>query len=191
VTHASEAPVSPIGVREVSLRGELLQAIRRADAPNYNDRMPRIATLPAGAQTYVLGYEWAHLWGPGLGDESSQGLMLAPGLVNRGLQSHGRVWGIEGYLQRLASGVRSKGGRVYLEATATSFSDPPPGVPVPLGQPVLRRVVYKVIVELADGRVITGNAEIRCPRPLPSGAALEGQPFVAGLLDLIDRVEYV
>ena len=191
VVAESHLPVTPAGVRNVALRGELLPALKRKSAPNYNRGMPPTSSLPAAVRHFVAGYEWAHLWGPGFGDEAQAGLMLASAQVNRYLQSHGAVWGIEQYLKRLGKGVRAKGGTVIIEATAVSFPDPPPGISAPLGQPVLRRVTYEIIVIEATGRRLEGQAEIRCAPPLPNGAGGEGQPFMAGLLELIDAIPYV
>jgi hypothetical protein len=187
----SERPVTPAGVQDVSLRGELLPAIARAGAPNYNRSMPAIATLPAAVRHFVQGYEWAHAWGPGLGDEARHGLMLASGQVNRGLQSHGRVWGIEGYLKRLGDGVRARGGHVLVEVNAISYPDPPPGVPSPLGVPVLRSVNYTVIVIEANGRQHRGSAYIHAAPPAPNGSGGEGEPLVGSLRSVIEGIPYV
>lgn len=191
VVAVSENPVTAIGVRNVALRGELLPAMVRATAPNYNSRMPRIATLPGSVRHFVQGYQWAHAWGPGFGDEALPGMMLASAGVNQYLQSHGRVYGIEGYFRRLLNGVRAHGGRVILEVTAISFSDPPPGVPAPLGQPVLRRVDYNVIVVEASGREFRGTATILCSAPRPNGSGGQGSPLFNSLQGIMDNIPYV
>jgi Domain of unknown function (DUF4157)/Bacterial toxin 4 len=193
VAHVGEAGVTPAGIRDVVIRGQLLPPMLRVTAPNYNASMPSAATLPSPHRHFVRGYEWAHLWGPGFGDEARAGLMLASGHVNRGLQSRGRVWGIEGYLRRLTEGVRSRGGDVYLQANAVSFSDPPPGVPGPIGQPVLRRVTYTVLVHegVPPHREHRGSATIRCNAPLPNGTGGRGEPDTGSLQAVVESIPYV
>ncbi len=191
VVAVSESPVSPAGVRNVALRGELLPRLVRATAPNYNALMPAISSLASPHRHFVQGYEWAHAWGPGFGDEARAGLMLASGEVNRYLQSHGRVYGIEGYLRRLSDGVRGRGGRVLLEVTAISYADPPPGVPGPIGAPVLRRVEYVVGVIEADGREHRATATILVGQPRPNGAGGQGTPLFGSLESVIRAIHYV
>jgi len=191
VGQIGENPVTPAGIRNVALRGELLPAMVRSAAPNYNRLMPAVSTLPAPVQHFVQGYQWAHAWGPGFGDEARAGLMLASSEVNQYLQSHGRVYGIEGYLRRLADGVRAHGGRVFLEVTAISFPDPPSGVPSPLGQPVLRRVDYVVVVQEANGRVHRATASILCQPPRPGGSGGQGMPLFGSLEGVMAAIPYV
>jgi Domain of unknown function (DUF4157)/Bacterial toxin 4 len=191
IREVAQNPVSASGVHHAGVRGELEAGIPRRGpnaAPNYNRQMPGIDTLPASVQHYVQGYQWAHLWGPGFGDEARTGLMLAAPSVNQGLQSRGRVWGLEGYFSRIRRRMAALNGRVYLEVSATSFPDPPRGVPQRIGQPVLRNVAYNVVAEYPGGRRVYGSASIRCGVPLPNGAGGEGQPFAAKLLELVDAI---
>jgi Bacterial toxin 4 len=182
-----ERPVTPAGVRNIAIRGQLLPGIPRASAPNFNTAMPAIATLPAPVRHYVQGYEWAHVWGPGFGDESSQGLMLASGNVNRRHQSLARLHGIEGWLRRVGDAVRAQGGSVELAIFAVSYPDPPTGVPSPLGVPVLRQVDYRVIVDL-HGEEFHGESRVICGVPLPNGTGGQGWSYNAGLINMANSL---
>jgi hypothetical protein len=179
--------VTPAGVRSVAIRGEILDRLPRLIAPNFNLGMPPLNSIPAAVRTYVQNYQWAHLWGRGFGDEAIQGLMLASPHVNQRLQSRGPIRGVEQSLARLGRYVRAAGGHVYLEAAADSFADPPPGVPSPIGQPLLRRVEYKVLVQESSGRKEKGFATIRCEAPVPGGAGGSGEAELSGLAGIVDR----
>jgi hypothetical protein len=179
--------VTPAGIRTVTIRGEILDRLPRLIAPNFNQNMPALGTLPAAVQTYVQGYRWAHLWGPGFGDEAIQGLMLASFQVNNRLQSRGPMRGVEQAIARLGRYVRAAGGHVYLEAEAVSYSDPPPGVPGPIGVPLLRKVDYQILVQEASGQLVKGSATIRCEPPLPGGAGGMGEASLDGMLVFVER----
>jgi hypothetical protein len=153
--------------------------------------MPGIGTLPAAVAHYVTGYRWAHLYGPGFGDEARTGLMLASQHVNNELQSRGRVYGIEGLARQIRELVTRLGGRVGVQVVGTSFADPPPGVPQAITQPVLRLVRYDFVVLNAAGQEIRysgprATAEIRCAPPLPNGTGGQGQADVSRLSTLLN-----
>lgn len=161
------------GELHAGVEGTIRPAQTRATAPNFNEAMPRVGSLPAALRTYVQGFEWAHLYGPGFGDEARTGLMLASPQVNRLLQSLGRTRGIEGRIRELADIARARGGQVRARVIGESFPDPPEGVPATLGrlgQPVLRRVEYRLTVVAPDGREMTGNAAIEVGPLRPNGA---------------------
>ena len=179
------------GVVTAGVIGELRPGIPRSTAPNFNTTMPGIGTLPAAVAHYVTGYRWAHLYGPGFGDEARTGLMLASQHVNNELQSRGRVYGIEGLARQIRELVTRLGGRVGVQVVGTSFADPPPGVPQAITQPVLRLVRYDFVVLNAAGQEIRysgprATAEIRCAPPLPNGTGGQGQADVSRLSTLLN-----
>jgi hypothetical protein len=110
----------------VTVEGRLLEgfADRAKNAPNFNK------TSKAGGSLFTaeeLGlksadWEWAHLWGPGFGDEAAAGIMLAPRGVNQIAQNRG----IEGYMRELGKRARAARGDVRVKATATSWGNPTP-----------------------------------------------------------------
>ncbi|MEO6092098.1 MAG: DUF4157 domain-containing protein [Novosphingobium sp.] len=169
VTRVASVQDPATGVLSAGVEGRLLPGQTRATAPNFNDAMPRIATLPPTVAHFVSGFEWAHLYGPGFGDEAATGLMMASPQVNRQLQSLGRVRGIEGRLRELGDVARAAGGNVRVRVTGESFPDPPPGVPAPLNVPVLRRVVYFVTIIAPDGRTDTGRGYLDVGPLRPNG----------------------
>jgi hypothetical protein len=122
------------------VEGEILDSIPREQAPNFQNRVPgaRGSGLP--------GYERAHLWGPGFGDEAADGIMYAPRGVNQYLQN----LGIEGVIRQTARDVRARGGRVWVTARAEAHPPGTRGLPEVPGD-VLARVEYTVEVELPGG----------------------------------------
>jgi hypothetical protein len=179
----------PGGVRETGVRGELLPGMDRdaPTTPNYNEKMPRTGNLVH----HVEGYQWAHAWGPGFGDEARIGMMLASRDVNQRLQSFAAVYGLEGYLSRLRdattrTGHRAFGARIFLQVKASSFPDPPPGLRRPIGQPLLREVKYVIAVQLANGQRFGGTAGIRAGAPRPRGTGGLGESF-GNFRDLYDE----
>lgn len=183
--------VGPGGQVTAGVTGELRPGMVRANAPNYNVSMPGIGTLPATVAHYVQGYRWAHLYGPGFGDEARTGLMLASLNVNNELQSRGRVYGIEGYARQIRELVTRLGGRVGVQVIGRSFRDPPPGVPQAITQPVLREVTYSFVVLDPAGREIRyrggrATATITCAPPLPNGTGGQGSAYTTQLLEMQD-----
>lgn len=171
VTRVASMRDPATGELHAGVEGTIGPAQNRATAPNFNNAMPRVGSIPAGVRTYVQGFEWAHLYGPGFGDEAATGLMLASPQVNRLLQSLGRTRGIEGRIRELADIARARGGQVRAKVIGQSFGDPPPGVPATLGrigQPVLARVEYRLTVVAPDGRQMSGYASIEIG-PLRTG----------------------
>lgn len=173
----------PGGEVTAGVRGELRPAIPRQGA---EAAAPLASDLPDLAFSYLRGYRRAHVYGPGFGDETAIGLMYASEQVNNELQSRGRSYGIEGYARRIRERVIALGGRVAVEVVATSFRDPPPGVPQALNQPVLRSVTYTFVVVDAQGEELRyqghrATATITCAPPLPNGAGGQGEAQVARL----------
>lgn len=128
----------PNGTVAVQISGVLLPGITpRTAAPNYNRRGAAINTL--GPE--VAGYQRAHIWGPGFGDEAEDGIMLAPPSVNLVLQNS-RVEEALRDLQREAG----PGGQVLLTAKATSH---PTATTPPLNEPCLAHVAYTFSIQRA------------------------------------------
>lgn len=172
--------------------GQLAPGMNRRTAPNFNRTMTPVGALPVAVAHFVQGYRWAHLYGPGFGDEAHTGLMLASQHVNNELQSRGRVYGIEGYARQIRQLVTRLGGRVGVEVVGTSFRDPPPGVPQPITQPLLREVTYTFHIVNAADEAIRFRwpvvASITCAPPLPNGTGGRGH---ADFRRLIEVNEYL
>lgn len=176
-----QAPVGADGVRVEGVMGNLRDPMDRDDkaTPNFNTKMPSVQDL----LHWVKGYRWAHAWGPGFGDEARIGMMLASEQVNNQLQSLGQSLGLEGYLRRIHAASQNPdhkvlfGARVSVRVIATSFGDPPPGVPARIGQPVLHKVDYVVVVNLKSGRRVGGSAGLEARPPLPAGRGGQGKTF--------------
>ncbi|HET9976054.1 MAG TPA: DUF4157 domain-containing protein [Burkholderiaceae bacterium] len=180
--------VGPGGEVTAGVRGELRPGIPRRGS---EASLPLASDLPDSAFSYLRGYRRAHVYGPGFGDETAIGLMYASEQVNNELQSRGSKFGIEGYARRVRERVTALGGRVAVEVVATSFRDPPPGVPQPLNVPVLRSVTYTFVVVDAQGEELRyqgtrATASITCAPPLPNGAGGQGEAQVVRLAALDD-----
>jgi hypothetical protein len=178
----------PGGVVTAGVRGELQPGIGRR---GMESALATPANLPGLASSYLQGYRRAHLYGPGFGDETAVGLMYASVEVNNQLQSNGRVYGIEGYARQIRDHVARLNGRVGVEVIATSFRDPPPGVPQPLGQPVLREVGYRFAIVNSAGAEVRfrfgqPTASIACAPPRPNGTGGQGKPYVEKLRELLE-----
>lgn len=176
----------PGGELTSGVRGELRSGIPRQ---GFEGNLPQAGNLSGLAGSYLQGYRRAHLYGPGFGDETAIGLMYASEQVNNELQSRGRVFGIEGYARQIRERVTALGGRAAVEVVATSFRDPPPGVPQALNQPVLQSVTYTFVVVNAQGEELRyqGNratATITCAPPLLNGAGGQGRVSIARLIAL-------
>jgi hypothetical protein len=139
------------GTIAVQMSGELKPPIPRKDAPNYNSLGPTIKSLgpevngPENGGLSSAGYEKAHLWGPGFGDEARDGIMLAPEAVNQVFQNQK----MEEALRTLQEQARAQYGddaKVLLTASATSH---PTRTTPPIDEPVLAEVVYQFSIQKA------------------------------------------
>jgi hypothetical protein len=100
----------------VVIEGRLLQGIkgRAKNAPNYN-RDPEWSILRE--EHDLEGWQAAHLWGPGFGDEAAAGMFLTNFDMNQ-------IWqnaGVEGFLRQMRRLAAKRGTIVRLRATATSY----------------------------------------------------------------------
>lgn len=145
------------GARSVTIEGTLQDGIRRADAPNYNDERH---WGDLRKELGVPGYEAAHLWGPGFGDEAAAGMMLAPREVNQVWQNDGA----ERFLRELGAEARAYGGEVRVTATATSH-----GSDVRGGDALLAEVNYRFSVVDSAGNVVDTKHVSVSVDPPPSG----------------------
>lgn len=114
------------------------------------------------------GYDRAHLWGHGFGDEARAGIMYAPAELNRVLQNRG----IEDRIRESAKKVRAEGGEFILRAKARSYPPEPPADRVLKGalrpedqEFLLKELVYEIEVKKADGSVFTGSITFDIPPP--------------------------
>ncbi|HVO10993.1 MAG TPA: polymorphic toxin type 4 domain-containing protein [Vicinamibacteria bacterium] len=130
---------------------------KAASTPNYN------RTLPTGREIGLPGYEIAHVWGPGFGDEARDGLMYASQEVNQALQNHG----IESRLRELESLARGQGVTIEVSARATSFDRE-----VGHGHDVLKEASYHFEARMPDGSSeVIGEVDITAPHPGGGGHA--------------------
>ena len=178
----------PGGVVTAGVVGELRPGIPRQ---GMESALPSAGSLAGLAGNYLQDYRRAHLYGPGFGDETAIGLMYASEEVNNQLQSTGAKYGIEGYARQIRQYTTRLGGRVGVMVLANSYPDPPPGVPQPLGQPVLKEVSYTFIIIDAAGNEVSlrrgrATATITCAPPRPNGAGGQGRAYVARLNELQD-----
>ncbi|MBH0053126.1 MULTISPECIES: polymorphic toxin type 4 domain-containing protein [unclassified Salinibacterium] len=123
------------------VEGEIFKSVPRAEAPNYQNR------LESARRVGLPGYERAHLWGPGFGDEAADGIMYAPRGVNQILQN----LGVEGVIRQSAEQARAMGGRLLVEARAVSHPPGARGLPPGFVGDALARVEYHVVLEFPDG----------------------------------------
>lgn len=147
-------------------------------APNFNRSKKLIQRGELGAE--LKDYEWAHLFGPGWGDEAEAGLMLAHPDINRALQTDGPLDGLEGKIRQIATEVREKGGTMRLTVTGRNFG----GLPHDMtrGAPVLSEVKYEVNIIMPDGNTGQWTAEIVAPPPT-LGAKVNFDNVNLGALD--------
>lgn len=155
------------GTIAVQITGELKEPIPRKDAPNYNSGKPTIKSLgpevngPENGGLASAGYEKAHLWGPGFGDEARDGIMLAPYDVNQIFQNDT----MEETLRKLQDQVRDQYGedaKVLLTATATSH---PTRTTPPIDQPVLAEVVYQFSIQSSSGTKDLATVHVSVDKP--------------------------
>ena len=118
-------------------------------------------------------FQWAHLWGPRLGDEAAAGLMLAHPSVNAFLQSHGEFDGIEGMIEQIAEAANELGGKAVLTARARAFSPAELSNELTHGADFLQSVTYEVTVIKPNGGSLTWTASITCAKP-PAPTSLDG-----------------
>jgi hypothetical protein len=131
-------------------------------APNFNSDKKLIR--PQGdLGPEFKDYQWAHLWGPGLGDEASAGMWLADTSVNTGIQHVGEFGGIEAMAEQIAEVAEMAGGKAVLTVKGTAFKDLPHTMTK--GAQFLETAKYEVTVIRPDGKTFTWKAEITCARP--------------------------
>lgn len=133
----------------VQITGEVKPPIPRV---NFN------AKVPSGKEIGLPGYDVAHLWGAGFGDEAFDGMMYAPKEVNRILQNEG----IEG---RLREYVKLSGGTLVLQATAESYPRK-----TWRGHDVLKEAEYRFGERRPDGTtLLLTRVNISVPAPGSKG----------------------
>jgi putative RNase toxin 4 of polymorphic toxin system len=142
VPAAADRPVATVDPADnsvrVRVRGEIEDAIPRADAPGYEKYNE------PGSAYGLDDYQRAHMYGPGFGDEVADGIMLAHKDVNLKLQNGA----IEKAIRMLGRLAREEGGAVIVDVGVKSH----PRVP---GQPLLlRSAEYKVSFRRPDGTVV-------------------------------------
>jgi hypothetical protein len=158
------------GSRSVIIEGELRPPLVRATAPNYNDEAVWATLRDLYPDT--AGYQAAHLWGPGFGDEAAAGMMLAPSEVNLVWQNGWAEKWLREDLQDAAAQVSQHIGHpvtIRVRAVATSH-------PADLaGGAVLKHVEYTFSAEAAGTRVKLGKIEFSVDLP-PHGTVHEVRP---------------
>jgi hypothetical protein len=121
-------------------------------------------------------YHGSHLWGPVLGTEAREGILLAPASANLIEQKQ-----IEAELQQLQQQVSADGGYVLVQATMETYApgDWTQGHPmVPTGNNLVRTVNYDVSVCKPDG-TFESHGRYGYDVSLPTGSIMTGD-FRAG-----------
>ena len=116
------------------MEGTILPALDRDLAPNYNDGFS-----PKGSELGLKDYEACHVWGPGLGDESAAGLMLAPKKFNTGIQGQA-----EKAVARLAAALTGNGIDIRVRVVAESFPRGEVDSKYQKGAEFLKHVTYRI-----------------------------------------------
>ena len=113
------------------------------------------------------GYQRAHLFGHGYGDEARAGLMYAPPEVNQILQGRG----IERFLMQRAG----EGGSVDVVAKARSYprSRGNTNLSEARGEFLLRQLVYEFKVTRVDGTTFEAGIRFDIPKPPGKGVVVE------------------
>jgi Bacterial toxin 4 len=158
------------GTRSVIIEGELRPPLVRATAPNYNDEAVWATLRDLYPDT--AGYQAAHLWGPGFGDEAAAGMMLAPAEVNLVWQNGWAEKWLREDLQEAAAQVSQHIGHpvtIRVRAVATSH---PADV---AGGAVLHHVEYTFSAEARGTHVTLGKIELSVDAP-PRGTVHEVRP---------------
>jgi len=158
----------------VVIEGRLQPAIagRAANAPNYNTEQLWAILRD---EHHVPGWEAAHLWGPGFGDEAAAGIMLAPREVNQIWQNQG----IEKFLRELRATAAEEHATVEVRAVATSL---PRGFDGGAGDSFLSHVEYEFWLVGQDGAK-TGRAHVEFSVDPPPGGRVHDvhvSPLTAG-----------
>ena len=126
---------------EVVIEGRILDPIgdRSSAAPNFNGE--DVWGALRAEHPELAGYQAAHLWGPGFGDEAAAGIMLAPAEFNLEWQNAG----IESRIREWHKIATERGGQLEVRAAARSH-DRSIG-----GGALLANVEYTVSVRTPDG----------------------------------------
>ena len=156
-----ERSISPGNENVVVIEGRLLQPIkgRAKNAPNYN-REPEWTVLRE--EHGLQGWEAAHLWGPGFGDEAAAGIFLAHRSINQIWQNQG----VEEYLRQLRRLAARRGGVIRVRATATSYER------TAYGGAALKDVKYEFSIVTRGNAKQLGKVEVSAGRP-PRGEVTE------------------
>jgi hypothetical protein len=154
------------GGKVVTIEGRALPSIknRAKEAPNFNKTDPKTGKLITAEELGLSAsdWEWAHLWGPGWGDEAAAGLTLAPREVNQVYQGRG----LEKYVRKLAQLADKVGAEVRVKASATSWANPTPGGwETSSDVEFLKKAEYKITLELPDGRKLYNDVVLDVAEP--------------------------
>ena len=105
----------------------------------------------------LAGYEIAHLWGPGFGDEARAGMMLAPAEVNQWLQNRG----VEQRLRELQK-LAGDNATIHVKARAASYA-----TNSNRGHAILKHVSYTFELQRrgSSRRELIGEVDIHVPPP--------------------------
>ena len=141
------------------------------------------------------GYERAHLWGHGFGDEARAGIMYAPKEFNRIWQNSG----LETTIRDSGARIRAMGGELIVKAKARSYSprdliNKATKVISGKGQPLYRKnqefllkeISYEIFVKAPGGR-IERISRIDFEIPLPGSKEPIKVPDIQGI-ELLERL---
>lgn len=139
------------------VEGTVGDLIARPEAPNYQNKFAKGADVEVGG-VKLSDYERAHMFGPGFGAESINGIMLAPSEVNQAIQNS--------QIEKIVRELHRSGAAVTVEIKAT----PHPGKITAYDEDrLLKSVRYEVRVVHPDGRTFEMEVSFTVGPP-PKGA---------------------
>ncbi|BDU40789.1 polymorphic toxin type 4 domain-containing protein [Vibrio nigripulchritudo] len=130
-----------------------ISSIRGEKGMDFKDELPSPSKKRYNGHS-LKGFERAHLWGHGFGDEAKLGLMYAPKALNQEVQG----FGIEMFIRDLQLLAQHEGRKVFCHCRA--LSHPPKGksnLSPGKGELLISDVFYEVTYEAKDGRKIVGR----------------------------------
>ena len=144
-----------------------ISPIRGEKGMDFKDELPSPSKKLYNGHS-LKGYERAHLWGHGFGDEAKLGLMYAPKALNQEVQN----FGFEKFIRELQVLSQQEGRKVFCRCKA--FSHPPKGksLNAAKGELLISEVFYEVVYEAKDGRKIVGKFAASITEPPESKVIL-------------------
>ena len=127
-----------------------ISPLRSDKGMDFKDDLPSPSTRRFNGHS-LKGYERAHLWGHGFGDEARMGLMYAPKALNQVIQNNG----FEKFIRDVQMLAQREGKKVLCKCKAVSH--PPKGnsnLSPGKGELLLSEVFYDVAYQTKDGKTL-------------------------------------